>query len=141
MKLVNKSAIKDFKTQMNLKYASRDDRDNIFGVGLTDSEFRNFIINIFLGKDWYVVDPISHDQVNEQALYQILDKVDKKWDKVKLEDLTIKQIINIMDKSKMKCNNCPLYKAPCECYNYCEASEFKKDEIKKKYKAKVKLNN
>lgn len=41
---------------MDYKYRNREDKDNIFGVGITDSEFRQFIIDYLLGKDWYVVD-------------------------------------------------------------------------------------
>lgn len=66
---------------MNYKYINREDKDNIFGVGITDSEFRQFMIDYMLGKDWYVVDPLSQTQVNEIALYEILEKYSKKYRK------------------------------------------------------------
>lgn len=75
-------AIINFDVDMRYKYANREDKDNIYGVGLTDSEFRNYIIKILLGNDWYVVDPISHNQVNEEAMYAILDKLNKNWRKL-----------------------------------------------------------
>lgn len=58
------------------KYAKRE-------VGLTDAEFRAFIIDYLLGTDWYVVDPISPAQVNEIALCQILEKYSKRYRKEK----------------------------------------------------------
>ena len=66
---------------MNDKYRNREDKDNIFGVGITDSEFRMFIIDYLLGSDWYVVDPLSQNQVNEIALFDILNKYSKKFKK------------------------------------------------------------
>lgn len=66
---------------MNDKYQNREDKDNIFGVGITDSEFRKFIIDYLLGSDWYVVDPLSQNQVNEIALFDILNRHSKKFKK------------------------------------------------------------
>lgn len=64
---------------MNDKYNNREDKDNIFGVGVTDAEFRQFIIDYLLGSDWYVVDPLGQTQVNEIALYDILKKYSKRY--------------------------------------------------------------
>ena len=66
---------------MSHKYKNRKDKDNIFGVGLTDAEFRMFIIDYLLGKDWYVADPLSQTQINEIALYEILEKYSKRYRK------------------------------------------------------------
>ena len=66
---------------MNHKYKNRKDKDNIFGVGLTDAEFREFIVDYLLSKDWYVVDPLSQTQINEIALYEILEKYSKRYQK------------------------------------------------------------
>lgn len=66
---------------MNDKYRNREDKDNIFGVGITDSEFRMFIIDYLLGSDWYVVDPLSQKQINEIALFDILNRYSKKFKK------------------------------------------------------------
>lgn len=60
------------------KYDNRVDKDNIFGVGITDTEFTNIIIKELLGKEWYVVDPLGHNQVNEIALISILEKYSPK---------------------------------------------------------------
>lgn len=68
---------------MNKKYAEREDKDNIFGVGISDAEFRRFIIHYLLGEDWYVVDPLGQTQVNEIALYEILKKYSKRYRKEK----------------------------------------------------------
>lgn len=66
---------------MNERYKNREDKDNIYGVGISDAEFRRFIISYLLGDDWYVVDPLSQPQVNEIALYEILNKHSKRYRK------------------------------------------------------------
>lgn len=66
---------------MNKKYSEREDKDSIFGVGISDAEFRRFIIHYLLGENWYVVDPLSQTQVNEIALYNILEKYSKRYRK------------------------------------------------------------
>lgn len=68
---------------MKERYKNREDKDNIFGVGLSDAEFRYFIIDYLLGEDWYVVDPLGRTQINEIALYQILEKYSKRYRKEK----------------------------------------------------------
>lgn len=73
-----KPTLTEFMTE---RYANREDKDNIFGVGISDTEFREFIIDYLLGEDWYVTDPLGVKQVNEVALYQILDKYSKRWKK------------------------------------------------------------
>ena len=64
---------------MDKRYKNREDKDNIFGVGVSDAEFRTFIINYLLGEDWYVVDPLGQTQINEQALYEILEKYSRRY--------------------------------------------------------------
>ena len=66
---------------MDEKYKNRKDKDNIFGVGISDSEFRYFAIKYLLPDDWYVVDPIGRTQNNEIALHDILVKHSKKFRK------------------------------------------------------------
>lgn len=66
---------------MKDKYDNREDKDNIFGVGITDAEFRAFAIDYLLGEDWYVVDPLGQTQVNEIALATILSKYSKRFKK------------------------------------------------------------
>jgi hypothetical protein len=68
---------------MDQRYKNRKDRDNIFGVGISDAEFRNFAIDYLLGEDWYVVDPLGQTQINEIALYRILEKYSAKFKKEK----------------------------------------------------------
>lgn len=63
------------------RYKNREDKDNIFCVGVSDAEFRMFIINYLLGEDWYVTDPIGQTQVNEIALDEILNKYSKRYRK------------------------------------------------------------
>ena len=66
---------------MKERYKNREDKDNIFGVGVTDAEFRAFIINYLLGENWYVIDPLGQNQINEIALYEILEKYSKRYRK------------------------------------------------------------
>ena len=66
---------------MDERYKNREDKDNMFGVGVSDAEFRQFIINYLLGEDWYVVDPLGQTQINEIALYWSLEKHSKRYRK------------------------------------------------------------
>lgn len=66
---------------MNERYKNREDKDNMFGVGVSDTEFRAFIIDYLLGEDWYVEDPLGQTQINEIALYEILRKHSKRYRK------------------------------------------------------------
>lgn len=79
MNKLDRKAIQKYNDFIDKRYANRKDKENIYGVGLTDREFVKFIIPIILGEDWYVVDPIGHNQVNEIAFERILDKLDKHW--------------------------------------------------------------
>ena len=87
---INKDALKEYDSYMNEKYKNRKDKDNIFGVGLTNEEFIEQIKNIFLGKDWYVVDPLSTQQINEEILeeiiYRLTGKTAKRRNKELLKD-------------------------------------------------------
>lgn len=75
---------------MNTKYQERTDKGNIFGVGVTDAEFRRFIIDYLLGENWYIVDPLGQTQINELALYEILEKYSKRYRKEKKKFNSIK---------------------------------------------------
>ena len=66
---------------MHKKYAEREDKGNMYGVGISDAEFRRFIMHYLLGENWYVVDPLSQTEVNEIALYNILEKYSKRYRK------------------------------------------------------------
>ena len=63
----------------NEKYSVRKDKENIYGVGMSYTEFRHFIIQYLLPENWYVVDPIGQSQVNEVAINEILTKYSKKF--------------------------------------------------------------
>ena len=40
-------------------------------VTMTDTEFKSLIIDLLLGKDWYVVDPLGCGQINSIAFMDI----------------------------------------------------------------------
>lgn len=63
------------------KESKREDKDNIYSTGITDKEFVHFIIKYLLGENWYVVDPLGHEQINQIALEEILDSYSKKFRK------------------------------------------------------------
>lgn len=66
---------------MRERYRNREDKDNMFGVGISDAEFRRFVINYLLGEDWYVTDPLGQTQINEIALKEILEKYSRQYRK------------------------------------------------------------
>lgn len=73
--------MKNFFEFMSERYKNRKDKDNIFCVGISDAEFRKFIMDYLLGEDWYVVDPLGQTQINEIALEEILLKYSKRFRK------------------------------------------------------------
>lgn len=77
------------------KYANREDKDNIYGVGMSDAEFRHFIIEYLLPEDWYVSDPIGQSQINEIAIYEILNRFSKKFRKEKVKRKVAKRMQGI----------------------------------------------
>ena len=48
--------------------------DNIFPPPTTERDCGESIRNHFLGEKWYVVNPISHEQINSEAIWDILSK-------------------------------------------------------------------
>lgn len=58
----------------------------------------------------------------------------------KIGDLTIKQFLSIADDSQTICLVCPLSKSGLDCKSYCGLSKDVKDEIKKKLKQVVKID-
>ena len=64
---------------MTERYRNRPDKEYLFCAGISDAEFRAFIIDYLLGEDWYVVDPLHQTQINEIALYEILEKYSKRY--------------------------------------------------------------
>lgn len=73
-----KANIKDFDFKNKERYLNRTDKENIFPIGISDKEFIEAITNIFLGKDWYVAVPLSHNQINEVILDNIIAIIETK---------------------------------------------------------------
>ena len=65
----------------NKKYRERKDKNNMYSVGMSDTEFRQFIIDYLLPDNWCVTDPLGQSQINEIAIYEILEKHSKKFRK------------------------------------------------------------
>ena len=83
MTKLDKLELNRFKREIKIKYSASKDKDNSFGVGITDAEFREYIIGILSGRHWHQTYILSQEQTNELALYNILNKLDKKWRKRK----------------------------------------------------------
>lgn len=63
------------------KENNREDKDNIYCTGISDREFVNFAIKYLLGDNWYVNDPLGHEQINQVALEEILTNYSKRFRK------------------------------------------------------------
>ena len=75
---MNNNSYIDFNQE---KEKNREDKDNIYCTGISDREFVNFAIKYLLGDDWYVVDPLGHEQINQVALEEILTNYSKRFRK------------------------------------------------------------
>lgn len=73
-----KNELEEFLYLDNKRYLKRKDKENILPIGIPDKEFVNIVINLFLGKNWYVTVSMSHDQINEVILKDIIWKFIKK---------------------------------------------------------------
>lgn len=48
--------------------------ENIYPESMTDAEFVQIMLDYFLGEDYYVADPISHEQINTIIACEIISK-------------------------------------------------------------------
>lgn len=64
-----------------LKEEWKKDKHNILPPKLDDRLALLFLKNYLLGEDWYVVSPLSHEQVNTELVHSILYKYSKKYRK------------------------------------------------------------
>ena len=63
------------------KEKNREDKDNIYCTGISDREFVNFAIKYLLGDNWYVSNPLGHEQINQVALEEILTNYSERFRK------------------------------------------------------------
>ena len=70
--------IKDFDIKNKERYLNRADKENIFPIGISDKEFIEIITNIFFFIYWCVVAPLSHNQINEVILDNIINIIETK---------------------------------------------------------------
>lgn len=61
------------------KYKEREDKDNMYGVGISNSDMIYYLKKYLLGENWCVCDPIGDNQINEIALFDILEKYSPKF--------------------------------------------------------------
>lgn len=84
------NGVKAYSEMMKDKYENRKDTENIFPEGITDAEFRKAIIDIFCGVDWYISYPGSQTQVNEEAIENILQGMNIKYNGGQVNERTQK---------------------------------------------------
>lgn len=84
---------------LDKKYAKRNDKDNIYGVGVNNAEFVHFIIEYLLPEDYVISDPVGVAQANEIILCEILEKYSKKY-KIELICNKLKNKFNFLKRNK-----------------------------------------
>lgn len=55
--------------------------DNLFYPPMKSEEFIDFIKDYLLDEDWYVINPVSAEQVYTEILLAVLEKYSKKFKK------------------------------------------------------------
>ena len=65
---------KEFNEILLQKKIETHDEDNIFPPGTSDREGMRILINHFLGDNWYVNYSASTEQVNSEAIMEILSR-------------------------------------------------------------------
>lgn len=70
-----------FTEFMKKRYEDRKDKNNQHCVGISDAEFRDFILDYLIGRDLYITDPAQRERINEIALRKILEKYSKEYRK------------------------------------------------------------
>ena len=73
--LIDKNELKIYNEWNEERYNNREDKNNIFPIGIDDRKFIEIITNLFLGSDWYCVNPLGHNQINEEILEEIIFKI------------------------------------------------------------------
>ena len=63
------------------KQLNRPDKNNIYVVGISDEEFKHFLIKYLLGDHYYIADPVGPKQANQIILEEILSKYSKEFRK------------------------------------------------------------
>ena len=67
-----------------LKEEFEKDKGNMLPPKLKDRQALLFLQDYLLGEDWYVVSPLSHEQVNCELVHNILYKYSKKLQEASL---------------------------------------------------------
>jgi len=76
-----KQSVKELIFTKWLKEECEKDNYNILPPKLDDRQALLFLQNYLLGEEWYVVSPLSHEQVNTELVFDILIKYSKKFRK------------------------------------------------------------
>lgn len=125
--------------------------ENLYGKGITDSEFKDRIIKVLLGTGYYVADPISNNQVNEIVLEEIIQQYgDNNWkyryinyNKLIDEEEKLKNLIKIknreIDELSKKLDGTKFNRKYSKLCKQKIDLELKQDVVRKKMK-KIEMN-
>lgn len=53
--------------------------ENIYPESMTDREFVQIMLDYFLGEDYYVADPLGHEQINTIVACEIISRYFSKY--------------------------------------------------------------
>ena len=53
--------------------------ENIYPEPMTDREFVQIMLDYFLGENYYVADPLGHEQINTIIAYEIISRYLSKY--------------------------------------------------------------
>lgn len=125
--------------------------ENLYGKGITDSEFKDCIIKVLLGTGYYIADPISNNQVNEVVLEEIIQQYgDNNWkyryinyNKLIDEEEKLKNLIKIknreIDELSKKLDGTKFNRKYSKLCKQKIDLELKQDVVRKKMK-KIEMN-
>lgn len=71
---MNKNKKREKFIKMILDKYGNDPDYNIYPESMTDAEFVQIMLDYFLGKDYYVADPLGHGQINTIVACEIISK-------------------------------------------------------------------
>jgi hypothetical protein len=64
-------------------FMENDDPDNVFNPPMNAQTAVNMLVHYLLGEDWFSMDPVSTEQVNTEAIHDILQNYSPKFRKEK----------------------------------------------------------
>lgn len=63
----------------HIKYRDREDKDNMYELGIKDAMMMHYLVGRLLEEYWIVTDSVGHNQRNEITLHDALYKYSHKY--------------------------------------------------------------